>query len=68
MEKKLDSKGRWRNKVVAFRVSEEEGKRIDKFVKLSGLSKQDYITKRLLYRDIVYKEIREFIRRCGMSW
>ena len=53
MEKKLDSKGRWRNKVVAFRVSEEEGKRIDKFVKLSGLSKQDYITKRLLYRDIV---------------
>ena len=53
MEKKLDSKGRWRNKIVAFRVSEEEGKRIDEFVRLSGLSKQDYITKRLLHKDIV---------------
>lgn len=24
MEKNLDSKGRWRNKIVAFRVSPEE--------------------------------------------
>ena len=49
----MDSAGRWRNKIVAFRVSEEEGKRIDEFVRLSGLSKQDYITKRLLHKDIV---------------
>ena len=45
MEKNLDSKGRWRNKIVAFRVSPEEAEQIDACVRLSGLSKQDYITK-----------------------
>ena len=40
MDKNLDYKGRWRNKTVAFRVSEDEGKLIDKSVALSGLSKQ----------------------------
>lgn len=30
MDKNLDNKGRWRNKTVAFRVSEDEGKLIDK--------------------------------------
>ena len=53
MEKNLDSKGRWRNKIVAFRVSPEEAKQIDACVRLSGLSKQDYITKRLNDREIV---------------
>lgn len=53
MEKNLDSKGRWRNKTVAFRVSPEEAKQIDACVRLSGLSKQDYITKRLTDREIV---------------
>lgn len=53
MEKNLDYKGRWRNKTVAFHVSSEEGKQIDECVKLSGLTKQDYITRRLLCRDIV---------------
>ena len=43
MDKNLDYKGRWRNKTVAFRVSEEEAKMIDKCVALSGLTKQDYI-------------------------
>ena len=42
MEKNLDSKGRWRNKIVAFRVSPEEAEQIDACVRLSGLSKQDY--------------------------
>lgn len=37
MEKSLDYKGRWRNHTVA----------------LSGLTKQDYITRRLLCRDVV---------------
>ena len=41
MEKNLDSKGRWRNKIVAFRVSTEEAEQIDACVRLSGLSKQD---------------------------
>ena len=53
MDKNLDYKGRWRNKTVAFRVSEEEAKLIDKCVALSGLSKQDYIVRRLQCRDVV---------------
>ena len=53
MEKNLDSKGRWRNKIVAFRVSPAEAEKIDACVRLSGLSKQDYITKRLTDRQIV---------------
>ena len=53
MEKRLDSQGRWRNKTVAFRVSEEEGRLIDRCVSLSGLTKQDYIIRRLQCRDIV---------------
>ena len=47
MDKNLDYKGRWRNKTVAFRVSEEEAKLIDDLVALSGLTKQDYIIRRL---------------------
>jgi hypothetical protein len=53
MDKNLDSKGRWRNITIGFRVSEEEGRLIDDCVRLSGLSKQDYITRRLLCRDVV---------------
>ena len=51
--KNLDNCNRWRNKTVAFRVSREESERIDKAVRLSGLTKQDYITRRLLCRDVV---------------
>ena len=53
MDKTLDCKGRWRNKTVAFRVSEEEAKLIDTQVALSGLTKQDYIIRRLQCRDVV---------------
>ena len=53
MDKNLDCKGRWRNKTVAFRVSEEEAKLIDKCVALSGLTKQDYIIRRLQCREVV---------------
>ena len=38
---------------MAFRVSPEENKQIDAAVRLSGLTKQDYITRRLLCREIV---------------
>ena len=51
--KRKDDKNRWRNKTVAFRVSPEENDLINTQVALSGLSKQDYIVKRLLCRDIV---------------
>ena len=53
MDKNLDYKGRWRNKTVAFRVSEEEAKLIDDLVALSGLTKQNYIIRRLQCRDVV---------------
>ena len=53
MDKNLDYKGRWRNKTVAFRVSEEEAKMINDCVSLSGLTKQDYIIRRLQCRDVV---------------
>lgn len=51
--KNLDNHNRWRNKTVAFRVSPEEDKQIEAAVQLSGLTKQDYITRRLLCRDVV---------------
>ena len=53
MERTLDYKGRWRNHTVAFRVSDEEAKFLNDLVALSGLTKQDYITRRLLCRDVV---------------
>ena len=51
--KNLDRHNRWRNKTVAFRVSPEEDREIETAVRLSGLTKQDYITRRLLCRDVV---------------
>ena len=53
MEKKLDHNGRWRNRIVAFRVSDEEAKLLNDLVALSGLTKQDYIMRRVLGRDVV---------------
>lgn len=51
--KNRDEHNRWRNKTVAFRVSPEEDKQIETYVQISGLTKQDYITRRLTHRDIV---------------
>lgn len=53
MEKNLDAKGRWRNKTVSFRISPEEDKLLNACVKISGLTKQDYIIRKLLDRDVV---------------
>ena len=50
--KNRDNHNRWRNKTVAFRVSPEEDTQIEIFVKLSGLTKQDYIVSRLTDREI----------------
>ena len=64
--KNRDNHNRWRNKTVAFRVSPEEDRQIETFVKLSGLTKQDYITRRLICKDVVvqgnprvYKALRD---------
>jgi len=52
-KKNLDQKGRWRSMTVAFHVSPEENESINAAVRLSGMTKQEYITKRLLDREIV---------------
>lgn len=64
--KNLDKHNRWRNKTVAFRVSPQEDEQLEIFVKLSGLTKQDYITRRLLKKEVVvqgnprvYKALRD---------
>ena len=51
---------------MAFRVSPEEDEQIEAAVRLSGLTKQDYITRRLTYKDVVvqgnprvYKALRD---------
>ena len=49
----LDKKGRWRNKTVAFRVSPEEDELLETAVRLSGLTKQDYIIRRLQEKEVV---------------
>ena len=64
--KNRDEHNRWRSKTVAFRVSPEEDAQIERYVQLSGLTKQDYITRRLLDRAVVvqgnprvYKALRD---------
>ena len=52
-EKRLDAKNRWRNVVVAFRMSPEEAQELNVKVSLSGLSKQDYIIQCLLKHEIM---------------
>ena len=61
-----DEHNRWRNKTIAFRVSPEENEQLETFVRLSGLTKQDYITRRMLGMDVVvqgnprvYKALRD---------
>ncbi len=51
--KNYDNHNRWRNKTVAFRISPEENLQLETFVKITGLTKQDYITRRLLCKDVV---------------
>lgn len=51
-EKRLDKKNRWRNVVVAFRMSPEEADELNTQVALSGLSKQDYIIQCLLKHEV----------------
>jgi len=53
MLKTLDAKGRWRSLTVAFRMSPEENTELNTRVHVSGLTKQDYIIRRLQCRDVV---------------
>ncbi len=50
--KNNDNRNRFRSQTIAFRVSSEEDKQINIAVSLSGMTKQDYITNKLLDRTI----------------
>lgn len=69
MEKKYDAYHRERSITVGFRVSPEESQLINDLVAISGMTKQDYITDKLLNRDIVvqgnprvYKMLRDYLQ------
>ncbi len=64
--KNMDDHNRWRNVTVAFRMSPEEAEKLNAFVRLSGLSKQNYLIRRVLQQEVtvigssrVYKALRE---------
>ena len=51
--KVMDCCNRWRSKTVSFRMSPEEDALLDSMVRLSGMTKQDYMIARLLQKEIV---------------
>ena len=51
--KNVDRQGRWRSVTVAFRVSPEEDALIESAVRVSGLTKQDYIIRKLSNREVI---------------
>ena len=51
--KNMDRQGRWRSVTVAFRVSPEEDMLIESAVRVSGLTKQDYIIRKLTDREVI---------------
>ena len=63
--KNLDNYNRWRNRQVAFRLSPEEADLLDTYVRLSGLTKQDYI--RSLYAveptDRIFAVTKSYLHR-----
>ena len=61
---------RRRSVTVGFRISPEENERLNELVRLSGMTKQDYIMKRLECEEVtvvpsvrVYKALRDDMRR-----
>lgn len=53
MEKNLDARGRHRNHTISFRMSEAESELLDRKVAISGLTKQDYIIRKLSDKEVV---------------
>lgn len=51
--KNVDPYNRYRSVTVGFRVSPEESDLLNRVVALSGLTKQDYILRKLLNRDVI---------------
>lgn len=53
--KNLDNHNRFRSETIGFRVSPEENEQINVAVSMSGMPKQNYITHKLLDRQIEVK-------------
>jgi uncharacterized protein (DUF1778 family) len=50
--KNRDSYNRWRSITIAFRVSPEENEQINTMARISGTSKQEYLTANMLRHKI----------------
>lgn len=73
-EKAMDSHGRWRSITVAFRVSPEESALLNDLVRISGLTKQEYLVRRILQKDVivqgnprVYKALKTYMERVYLA-
>ena len=69
-KKNCDKKQRWRCITVSFRVSPQESKTINMMAKTSGLTKQEFCTRRLLGEDIVVNpniRIQKYLREYLIS-
>ena len=64
-EKARDGQGRWRSKTIAFRISPEENDLLEEFVRLSGLTEQEYVINRVL---LLLFRIHAYIRRLETKW
>ena len=69
-KKATDSHGRWRSITVAFRLSPEENALLNDLVRLSGITKQEYLARRVLQKDVVvqgnprvYKALKTYMER-----
>lgn len=54
-DKVMDRYNRWRSLQVGFRMSPEEAAELNRLVKLSGLTKREYVASKCLQHDIVVK-------------
>ena len=50
--KNVDRCNRHRSVVVGFRMSPEEAEELNIFVRVSGLTKQDYLIRRVLHKEV----------------
>ena len=53
--KNCDKHNRWRSITIGFRVSPEEAYALDMRVLTSGLTKQDYCTKKVLDEEVIIR-------------
>lgn len=72
--KKRDRHNRWRNKSCNCMLSPEEAAEVNRYVALSGLTKQAYLSSRVLQREIkvypnprVYKALKNELEQISLA-